>query len=171
MKISSLKLTAKAPENQWLADEFPCAMLVSWRGPIQSSTKHFRYLKWRNPHLSKQYVGLCKGKLSPQNSIIRFSTMSDWAVQFPRDHLQSGPWTSYWSVDAQSGRVLGLLFIKKYQLYNYIYTYTSKSTPAGRVVIYREILCLKHFFKYLIDTCSLMVTWLMLSRHDKRLQD
>ena len=26
-------------------------------------TKHFRYLKWRNPHLYKQYgYGLCKGK-------------------------------------------------------------------------------------------------------------
>ena len=37
-------------------------------------TKHFRYLKWRNPYLCKLYVRLMKGKTHPQNSLVRCST-------------------------------------------------------------------------------------------------
>ena len=40
-------------------------------------TKHFSYLKWRNPHLYKLYVRLYvsyKGKPTPKISLIRFST-------------------------------------------------------------------------------------------------
>ena len=34
---------------------------------IPNMTKHFRYLKWRNPHLCKLYgYGLCKGVFPPQ---------------------------------------------------------------------------------------------------------
>ena len=36
----------------------------------QKFTKHFRYLKWRNPHQYKLHVRLMYGKTHPQNSLI-----------------------------------------------------------------------------------------------------
>ena len=48
------------------------------------STKHFRYLKWRNPHLYKLYIRLMQGKTHHQNSLTRFSTSI------------LGTWNSWW---------------------------------------------------------------------------
>ena len=54
------------PRNVWLFLAITIGHrchLVIWL------TNHFRYLKWRNPHLYKLYgYGLCKGKPTPKNS-------------------------------------------------------------------------------------------------------
>ena len=44
-------------------------MLVLWSLLCNFFTKHFRYLKWRNPHLYKLYgYSLCKGNPTPKTA-------------------------------------------------------------------------------------------------------
>ena len=60
-------------------------------------TNHFRYLKWRNPHLYKLYgYGLCKGVFpTAQNSLMRFRKPS---ILGNVKLLENSEWTLFHSI-------------------------------------------------------------------------
>ena len=64
--------------------------------PRHSITKHFRYLKWRNPHLCKQYVrpAYVREFPPPKQPKIRFST-SKLLLMAEILHQLIGSWSPY----------------------------------------------------------------------------
>ena len=84
----------------WAYRSSPRSENMPWASACQRNyvTKHFRYLKWRNPCLCKLYgYGLCKGKLTPKIALTRFkggtsilgTWRSCWTYKLP-------PFVSVW---------------------------------------------------------------------------